>query len=143
MGPVTILNKVWPRSLFCCCVMPACHTPQLHVATAKQPDATLLCNAECLVMPHLAQLVIAAVFAVIYIAAGGLFALADVTPNPVSKNWLATAHSTVEVKAWALRTLIVLCASLLSGFYKVQTTPILIFAAWLAYVHIRWVSSMG
>lgn len=96
---------------------------------------------NCMEMPYQAQLAVAAVFTLIYIAVGGLFALADTSPNPVSQRFMATAHSAVEVEAWAFKTLIVLCINLLSGFWKLQAVPILIFATWLAYVYVRWVST--
>lgn len=95
---------------------------------------------NCMEMPHLSQLAIAAAFSVTYIAVGGLFALADASPNPVSQRFMASAHSSVEVKAWAFKTIIVLCINLLSGFWKLQAVPILIFTTWMAYVYVRWVS---
>jgi hypothetical protein len=98
--------------------------------------------AECRTLPHIAHITVASVFSVVFILVGGLFALADVTPNPVSQNWLATAHAGVEVKTWVFKTAIVLCANVLTGFLKLQVTPILIFATWIAYVHVRWVSVM-
>jgi hypothetical protein len=98
--------------------------------------------AECRTLPHIAHLTVASVFSVVFILVGGLFALADVTPNPVSQNWLATAHAGVEVKTWVFKTAIVLCANVLTGFPKLQVTPILVFATWIAYVHVRWVSVM-
>jgi lipopolysaccharide/colanic/teichoic acid biosynthesis glycosyltransferase len=96
--------------------------------------------AECRTFPHIAHLTVAIVFSLVFIAVAGLFALADVTPNPVSQNWLATAHATVEFKTWVFKTMIVICANALNGFLKLQVTPIMIFTAWIAYVHIRWVS---
>jgi hypothetical protein len=86
---------------------------------------------------------VACIFGLVFIVISGLFALADVTPNPVSQNWLATAHSGVEVKTWVFKTLIVICANALTGFLKVHVTPILIFATWIAYVHVRWVSCLA
>ncbi|WIA17635.1 hypothetical protein OEZ85_014441 [Tetradesmus obliquus] len=93
---------------------------------------------ECRHFPHIAQLTVACVFSFVFIAVAGLFALADVTPNPVSQNWLATAHAGVEVKTWVFKTLIVVCANALTGHWKGQVTPILIFATWIFYVHVRW-----
>lgn len=95
---------------------------------------------SCLEMPYVAQLTASAIFAVLHIMIGGLFALADVSPNPVSQRYVATAHSEVEVKAWGFKTLIVLCINLLSGYWKLQAVPIMIFAFWMAYTYVRWVS---
>ena len=100
-------------------------------------------HQHCLEMPHVAQLTVSVIFAALHIAVGGLFALADVSPNPVSQRFMATAHSEVEVKAWGFKTLIVLCINLLSGFWKLQAVPIMIFAFWLAYIYVRWVSLIG
>ncbi|WIA37851.1 hypothetical protein OEZ86_014704 [Tetradesmus obliquus] len=93
---------------------------------------------ECRHFPHIAHLTVACVFSLVFVAVAGLFALADVTPNPVSQNWLATAHAGVEVKTWVFKTLIVVCANALTGHWKGQVTPILIFATWIFYVHVRW-----
>jgi hypothetical protein len=91
-------------------------------------------------MPHLALEVVAAVGCIIVIAVAGLLALADVTPNPVSQNWLATAHSGVEVKSWLFKTAIVVAANVLAGFGQLQCMLIMIAAGWTAYVHVRYVS---
>jgi hypothetical protein len=90
-------------------------------------------------MPYLGTMVASAVFAVIFAAISGLFALADVTPNPVSQRWLAQADSSVEFKAWIFKTVIVLCANVLQGIHNVQSLLILIAAGWLAYTYLRWV----
>jgi hypothetical protein len=119
-------------------------TPTASAAAAVAAAvAAAAAAAACHTFPHIANMSIAIVFSVVFIAVGGLFALADVTPNPASQNWLATAHATVEFKTWVFKTLIVIFANVLTGFLKLQITPIMIFAAWIAYVHIRWVSLSG
>jgi hypothetical protein len=112
-------------------------------AAAVAAAAAAAAAADCHTFPHIANLAVATVFSLVFIAVAGLFALADVTPNPVSQNWLATAHATVEFKTWVFKTAIVICANVFTGFLKLQVTPIMIFAAWIAYVHIRWVSLGG
>jgi len=91
-------------------------------------------------MPHFALEVVGAAGAVLVIATGGLMSLGEVTPNPVSRNWLATAHSEVEVKTWVFKTAIVLSANILTGSAQIQSIVILIAAGWIVYVHIRYVS---
>lgn len=92
-------------------------------------------------MPHLTLMVVSAVAALAVIAVSGLMSLAEVTPNPVSQNWLAAAHSEVEMKTWVFKTAIVIAANILVGHYQVQSIIILIAAGWIVYVHIRYVSS--
>lgn len=101
-----------------------------------------LCRAaDCMAMPHLATLAISGVTAVVVIAVHGILSLAEVTPNPVSQNWLASAHSEVEVKTWVFKTAIVLAANILAGNHQVQAIIILLAAGWIVYVHIRYVSA--
>lgn len=92
-------------------------------------------------MPHLATLAISGVTAVVVIAVHGVLSLAEVTPNPISQNWLASAHSEVEVKTWVFKTAIVLSANILTGNNQVQAIIILLAAGWIVYVHIRYVSA--
>lgn len=96
--------------------------------------------ADCMVMPHMVLMLVAAVAAVLAIAVSGLMSLAEVTPNPASQNWLAAAHSAVEVKTWAFKTAIVISANILVGNQQVQSILLLIAAGWIAYVHLRYVS---
>jgi hypothetical protein len=91
-------------------------------------------------MPHLTLMVVSAVAALGVIAVSGLMSLAEVTPNPVSQNWLAAAHSEVEMKTWVFKTAIVIAANILVGHYQVQSIIILIAAGWIVYVNIRYVS---
>jgi hypothetical protein len=91
-------------------------------------------------MPHLVSMAVGGVGCILVVAVGGLMALGEVTPNPVSQNWLATAHSEVEVKAWLLKSAMVLCANMLAGYAEVQTVLVMIAAGWIAYVHVRYVS---
>jgi hypothetical protein len=96
-------------------------------------------SSVCGSTEHLIQLAVCGALALVHMAIGGALALGDVTPNPVSRHALATAHSSTPVKAWALRTLIVLSANLLTGFWKLQGCMMLIAVGWLTYVHVRWV----
>lgn len=116
--------------------------PSLRSPSVLLRCAALLLSyaADCMAMPHLATMAIAGVTAVMVIAAHGVLSLAEVTPNPVSQNWLASAHSEVEVKTWVFKTLIVLAANILVGHNQVQSIIILIPAGWIVYVHIRYVS---
>lgn len=91
-------------------------------------------------MPHLAVIAISAVTALGVIAAHGILSLAEVTPNPLSQNWLAAAHSEVEMKTWAFKTLIVIAANILVGNVQAQSIIMLICSGWIVYVHIRYVS---
>lgn len=91
-------------------------------------------------MPHVALMAISGVTALAIVAAHGILSLAEVTPNPLSQNWLASAHSEVEVKTWVFKTAIVLAANILAGHLQVQSIIILIAAAWIVYIHIRYVS---
>lgn len=92
-------------------------------------------------MPHLAVITISGATAVVFIAAHGILAIAELTPNPLSRKWLAVAHSEVELKTWVFKTAIVVAANILVGNGQVQSIIILIAAGWIVYVHIRYVSS--
>jgi hypothetical protein len=91
-------------------------------------------------MPHMALMGISGVTALAVIAAHGILSIAEVTPNPLSQNWLASAHSEVEVKSWVFKTVIVLAVNILVGHLQVQSIIILVAAGWIVYVHIRYVS---
>lgn len=104
-------------------------------------DPPSCCTADCMAMPHLAVIAISGVTAIVFIAAHGILAIAELTPNPLSKKWLAVAHSEVELKTWVFKTAIVVAANVLVGNGQVQSIIILIAAGWIVYVHIRYVSS--
>lgn len=62
---------------------------------------------ECLELPHLVHGIVALVASGFYVAAAFLVTMTDFEPNPASKRYMATPHSSVEVRA---RHLACLCA---------------------------------
>jgi hypothetical protein len=92
-------------------------------------------------MPAAIHVAVGAAIALLVAAAGALFAFADVTNDLKSRMWMANAHAAVELKGWALRTLIVLSSNLLIGNPQAQSLINLVAAGWLAYVYLRWVSA--
>jgi hypothetical protein len=121
------------------------HYPSHHdPPTAALPDwlttpfEISFVSAECsadLGIP----MVISSVTALLVFGMGFMVALADMSPNPASRRWLAQSHSGVEVKAFLLKTAMVLCANMFVGNWELLSGSVLIFTGWLPYVYLRWV----
>ena len=73
-----------------------------HTYTHRQTDIhtythTLLQTAECLEVPHLAHGIVSVVACGVFTLLAFVVTLIDFEPNPSSRRWMATPHSSVEV----------------------------------------------
>lgn len=71
-------------------------------------------------MPHFIPLGLSLALAPLAAAAGALLAAAEASHDVGSRHQMAAAHAGCAVKAWALKTIIVLAANLLTGHWWVS-----------------------
>lgn len=102
---VSAIHSAINQSVFVCFNEHSMHNNTKLVLASPIPCPTWSCPsntcfAECKTMPHLAHMLVAVVLIIVFIIVSLTVTAADFELNPLSRRWLASSSSSVEVCCW-------------------------------------------
>jgi len=93
---------------------------------------------SCIEMPEVAYMVVCGVLLLFYCFCAFSAAFTDFDMNLLDRRWLANATSSLEVRFFVCRTLMVAAYSTLFGLSKIQSPIMLLCTAHMLYAYVRW-----
>lgn len=89
-------------------------------------------------MPHLAHGAVALGCSIVFCLIAFAMTVADFEMNPVSRRWLASPHTRVEVRALMVKTIMTITVAVLYGLTKVQSIILAGTSMFLFWSYVRW-----
>mmetsp|Transcript_10121 Transcript_10121/g.26269 ORF Transcript_10121/g.26269 Transcript_10121/m.26269 type:complete len:2025 (-) Transcript_10121:314-6388(-) len=93
---------------------------------------------ECLQTPHIAHGIVALISCGVFTLIAYAVTLTEFEPDPSSRRYMATPHSSVELWALTAKTLMALNMAIFAGQLYIQSVIMCLMTLTLCYLYIRW-----
>ncbi|KAG2501688.1 hypothetical protein HYH03_000190 [Edaphochlamys debaryana] len=108
------------------------------------PEAVQYRNQEfpdikCWSMPHIIHVAVSVLSIVVFIIMATCMVLSEMELNPLTRNYMAIAHTGVEGMGFGIKTIVTIASVMIATTTKWLSVVYLIFFLLLFYLYVKWV----